>query len=238
LHPTEDFGYTFHCGASPVVGCLDNTIIQVLSPLFIKIRSSFYFCKRLLNELDGFNLTEALNLNRMIVEYESILEDLDQQINESLVDRGEDAEILLSIPGFGVKTTMAVLAYAGDMRRFGNPAQLVNYIGFSPRIYASGDIERAGPITKRGNPQVRWLLIQSAWGMVKSKINNPLKARFEAMLQRGKPKSVAIVPLARKLLELVYILLTRRERYRYANQALYAVKLRRIGFQMVGDGAC
>jgi hypothetical protein len=69
-------------------------------------------------------------------------------------------------------------------------------------------------------------------------IQSPLKARFEAMVQRGKPKSVAIVAIARKLLELVYILLTRRERYLYSNQALYAAKLRKIGFQVVGAGGC
>ena len=192
----------------------------------------------ILAELTGFDLVEAMNLHRMISEYETILEDLDRQIQDSVISCDEDAKILLSIPGFGLKTTMAVLAYAGDMRRFDNPAQLVNYIGFSPRLYASGDIERTGSITKRGNAQVRWLLIQSAWSMVKSKIQSPLKARFEAMMQRGKPKSVAIVAIARKLLELVYILLTRRERYLYSNQALYAAKLRKIGFQVVGAGSC
>jgi len=192
----------------------------------------------ILEELDGFNLVEAMNLHKMINEYEAILEDLDRQINDTVVACGEDAEILLSIPGFGVKTTMAVLAYAGDMRRFENPSQLVNYIGFSPRLYASGDLERTGSITKRGNPQVRWLLIQSAWCMVQSKAANPLKAHFEAMLKRGKAKSVAIVALARKLLEMVYILLTRRERYRYIDPCLYTTKLRRIGFNLVGAGVC
>lgn len=192
--------------------------------------------KLIIDELEGFNLVEAMNLHRMIAEYESILEDLDRQINDSVLACGEDAEILLSIPGFGMKTTMAVLAYAGDMRRFDTPAQLVNYIGFSPRLYASGDIERMGSITKRGNPQVRWLLIQAAWCMVQSKASNPLKDRFEAMLERGKAKSVAIVALARKLLEMVYILLTRRERYRYIDASLYTLKLRRAGFSLAGAG--
>ena len=134
--------------------------------------------KLIVAELEGFNLAEAMNLHHLVSEYESILEDLDKQINDTVVAIGEDAKILLSIPGFGVKTTMAVLAYAGDMRRFENPSQLVNYIGFSPRLYASGDIERSGSITKRGNPQVRWLLIQSAWCMVQSKAANPLKEQI------------------------------------------------------------
>jgi transposase len=194
--------------------------------------------KLIVSELDGFNLAEAMNLHHMIIEYEKILEALNKQINDTVVACGEDAEILLSIPGFGIKTTMAVLAYAGDMRRFENPSQLVNYIGFSPRLYASGDIERSGSITKRGNPQVRWLLIQSAWCMVQSKAANPLKDRFDAMLKRGKAKSVAIVALARKLLELVFILLTRREKYRFIDPSLYTIKLRRAGFNFFGAESC
>lgn len=61
---------------------------------------------------------------------------------------------------------------------------------------------------------------------------------YEAMLKRGKAKSVAIVALARKLLEMVYILLTRRERYRYIDPCLYTTKLRRVGFNSVGAGIC
>ena len=76
----------------------------------------------ILAELTGFDLVEAMNLHQMISEYETILEDLDRQIQDSVISSDEDAKILLSIPGFGLKTTMAVLAYAGDMRRFDNPA--------------------------------------------------------------------------------------------------------------------
>lgn len=190
----------------------------------------------ILGELEGFNLEEAMHLHHMIGEYETMVRELDQQINDTVVALGEDAKLLLSIPGFGVKTTMAVLAYAGDMRRFENPSQLVNYIGLSPRMYASGDTTRVGSITKRGNPQVRWLLIQAAWSMVKNKEVTPLKARFDAMVERGKATSVVIVAIARKLLEMVYLLLTRREPYRYSDQRRYAIKLRRLGFSSVGAG--
>lgn len=185
-------------------------------------------------ELTGFNCSEALNLNHMITEYETILKDLMVRINASVMSAGEDAKIILSIPGIGIKTTMAILAYAGTMQRFDTPAQLVNYIGFSPRLYASGDISRTGSITKRGNPLVRGLLVQSAWGLIKSTISTPLKMRYEAMLQRGKAKSVAIVAVARKILELVYILLIRREYYRCADTQRFLLKLKKIGFETVG----
>lgn len=99
----------------------------------------------ILEELSGFDLVEAMNLHQMITAYKPILENREHQINDSLVACGEDAAILMSIPGFCIKITMAVPAYAGDMRRFVNPVQLVNYIGFSPRLDASGEIEKRIP---------------------------------------------------------------------------------------------
>lgn len=74
--------------------------------------------------------------------------------------------------------------------------------------------------------------------MVKSNAGNPLKAHYEATLKRRKAKSVAIVALARKLLELVYSLLIRRECYRYMDRTLYRLKLQKAGFKMVGVGIC
>jgi len=50
------------------------------------------------------------------------------------------------------------------------------------------------------------------------------------------PNLIAIVALALKLLELVFILLTRREKYRLIDPSLYAIKLRRAGFNLVGAG--
>jgi transposase len=137
-------------------------------------------------ELAGFSKVEALNLHCMISEYERILAGLVEEIGVSVREGGESACILMSIPGFGLKTTMAILAYAGDMHRFNGPSQLVNYVGLSPRLHESGELERKGSITKRGNAHLRGLLVQSAWGLVRSKRTNPLKSRYEAMIDRGK----------------------------------------------------
>lgn len=187
------------------------------------------------NELTGFTKVEAGNLDRLIIEYDRVLEDLLVKIHDEVSQSGNDAKILMSIPGFGLKTTMAVLAYAGDMRRFETPAQLVNYLGFAPRIYSSGDLEHRGAITKRGNSLVRGLLVQSAWGLVRTKASTPLKVRYEAMLARGKSKSVAVVATARKLTELVHVLLSRKECCWYTEAVCLGHKLEKAGL-LVGAG--
>jgi len=188
------------------------------------------------SELSGFSQIEARNLAHLIQEYDKFLTEMNQRIVEEVATSGEQGKILMSIPGFGVKTTMAILSYAGDMQRFDTPAQLVNYLGFSPRIFSSGDVEHRGSITKRGNSIVRGLLVQSAWGLVRTKTTNPLKVRYDAMLARGKPKSVAVVATARKLTELVFILLSRNEYCWHTEAIRLGQKLEKAGLLMVGAG--
>lgn len=187
------------------------------------------------DELTGFAKVEAGNLHRLIADYDVVLEDLLVKIREAVTQSSDDSKILMSIPGFGVKTTMAVLAFAGDMRRFETPAQLVNYLGFAPRIYSSGEVEHRGAITKHGNSLVRGLLVQAAWGLVRTRAPSPLKTRYDAMLARGKAKSVAVVATARKLTELVHILLSRKECCWYTEAVQLGRKLEKAGL-LVGAG--
>jgi len=67
------------------------------------------------------------------------------------------------------------------------------------------------------------LLVQNAWRLVRSKCSNTLKSHYEAIIDRGNAASIAVVATARKLLAMVYILLTRRECYRYTDEVTFAL---------------
>ncbi len=55
------------------------------------------------------------------------------------------ALFLMQIPGFGVVTTMTVLAAIGDVSRFETPKHLVSYAGLAPGVEQSGTKKRAKP---------------------------------------------------------------------------------------------
>jgi transposase len=65
----------------------------------------------------------------------------------------------------GVQLTVAVtlIAELGDLTRFDNPRQLMNYLGLTPSEYSSGERRRQGGITKTGNPHARRALVEGAW---------------------------------------------------------------------------
>src|SRR6266511_3502233 len=64
----------------------------------------------------------------------------------------------------GVQFTVAVTTVAelGDLTRFDNPRQLMNYLGLTPSEYSSGERRRQGGITKMGNGHARRVLVEAA----------------------------------------------------------------------------
>jgi transposase len=57
---------------------------------------------------------------------------------------------IMSLPGFGMITTMTVLAAIGEIERFETPKKLASYSGLTPGLEQSGTKNRGKGITKEG----------------------------------------------------------------------------------------
>jgi transposase len=128
---------------------------------------------------------------------------------------------LMQLPGFGVITAMTVLSAIGDIQRFETPKHLASYSGLTPGLEQSGTKNRGKGITKAGRRELRWALVEAAQMAVKS--DPLLKMKFQA-LQKRMHRNQAIVAVARRLLELVWYVLTRRQPYRGFSQERIAYK--------------
>jgi len=136
-----------------------------------------------------------------------------------------EVQLLLGIPGLDVVSIMTILHDVGDIKRFSSPKKLASYAGLVPRVYASGKRHYTGHITRAGRSTLRWILVQAAHGAVR--VPGPLQAFFSRLRTR-KGYKVAIVAVARKLLTLIWILLTRGEPYRAADSLRMQAKKRRM----------
>ena len=124
----------------------------------------------------------------------------------------ESMMYLMQLPGFGVITGMTVLAAIGDITRFKDFKKLSSYSGLTPGVEQSGTKNRGKKITKEGRKDLRWAMVEVAQRAVKS---DPLwKHRFIELCRRMH-KNQAIVAIARRLLELVWYVLSRRQPYRH-----------------------
>jgi len=136
---------------------------------------------------------------------------------------------LMQLPGFGVITAMTVLAAIGEIQRFETPKHLASYSGLTPGLEQSGTKNRGKGITKEGRKELRWALVEVAQRAVKS---DPLWTRRFQELQKRMHRNQAIVAIARRLLELVWYVLNRRQPYRHFSQERIAYKYLTWAWQM------
>jgi transposase len=152
-----------------------------------------------------------------------------------LAERGwqdERVRLLMTLPGVDVTVAEAVLAALGDIDRFRTPEQAAAYLGLVPSTRQSADKCYHGPITKRGNNQARWMLIQSAQQVARHP--GPLGHFFRRLKQR-KNHNVAVVATARKLVMIAWHMLKKNEPYRYALPDTTKGKLAKLRIRATGE---
>jgi len=113
---------------------------------------------------------------------------------------------LRSIPGVGLRTAEAVVAFLDDPHRFRHSKAVGAYFGLVPCQDQSGDANRLGHITREGSATVRHLLTEAAWQAAR---RSPTVAAYFARMQRDDParKKIAVVATAHYLVRVMWALL-------------------------------
>jgi transposase len=151
--------------------------------------------KRLLEALDGL---------------EAEIGELDRRVAEEARQRPE-AVRLMTHPGVGSVTALAMVLTLGPAERFASGKQVGSYFGLIPREESSGGKQRLGKISKQGSSFLRFLLVEA--GQTAARYDPQLK-RFYRRLAVRKNRSLAKVAVARKLATRLYLML--REDWTYA----------------------
>ena len=208
---------------------LKNTIHALLNQRLLHYEGSDLFTgpgRRWLGRLElepaeRFMLDNAL---RLLEATEASLAAVDAE----LVQRAsfqEDVKLLMTIPGVDVTVAIGFVAAIGEIGRFALPGQLASYFGLVPRVSQSAGRCFHGRITKSGNSTARHLAIEASQVLARS--GSPLAATYHRV-RRKRGHNVAVTALARKLVVLVWYLLTSHQPYRYAAAARTRRKLRAV----------
>ena len=120
-----------------------------------------------------------------------------QQLTQSL----EAASIHPRPKGMGTLTEQILEREVGDWNRFKNRRQVSSYLGLCPGEHSSGPRRVQGPVTKCGNPRLRWVLVELAWRLLRYQPHYRLTRKWKARLldptaTPGRRKQ-ALVALAR-----------------------------------------
>jgi transposase len=179
----------------------------------------------------GFdNLVESIEketydrgiLERLRTSFIADLDAIDQiecEIKEMIeLDFANEYGLLLSIPGIGFITAASLIAKIDLIDRFKNADVLSSYLGLVPSEHSSGSKVSHGKITKEGDTEIRWLLIQSAWTIIRIKKEgdgrgSALRKKFYRIAMKEKNTKKAIVAIARHISRIVYGVLKSKTPY-------------------------
>lgn len=139
----REFGFFIPVGASRVVPAVMGWIEDAESGLPEALREPF-----------AAACEEIRDLERRV---DAIGQQLKRLAREMPV-----AQRLQTIPGVGLLTATALVAFVGDVQRFPTCRHFSSFLGLTPREYSTGNRRRLGRITKQGDAYLRMLLVHGA----------------------------------------------------------------------------
>lgn len=111
-------------------------------------------------------------------------------------------EQLLRIEGIGRVTAWFLRAFIGRFDRFRTAKQLSRYCGLSPRNASSGKRVADGGLMEASNRRLRAVLIQAAHRLIRT--HERWRTLAGRLMERGKPKNVAVAAVANRWLRTVH----------------------------------
>jgi transposase len=193
--------------------CSGKKVDQIVDNLSPNVRKKSEQIKEILeremSQSAAVRLRTCLNLIQHIDEQISNLET--QIFNYVYKHHKHEMDILMSCPGIGELSAATLIAEIGDFNDFSSGDKLASWLGIVPNVYQSADKYHNGRITKRGSKVARWILTQVAQAASRKKASK-LKEFFNR-----KKKTIgyqkAIIALARKIVTIIWHLITNNEMY-------------------------
>jgi len=176
---------------------------------------------RIINYLEGdsFYVPIIESLAEECVKETDKINISEQQI-KNLIDQHfkQEYDWLVSVPGISFVTASTILSVVDDINRFDRAGQFSSYCGLVPSEHSSGEKTVRGRITKQGVKELRSLLTQAAWVIVRFKKEPDerlikLKKKFYRMSYKQKNTQKAVTAIARHLSRIVFGVLKNRTPY-------------------------
>jgi transposase len=115
---------------------------------------------------------------------------------------------LMTVPGVGPVTALAYVSTIDNPKRFAHACDVGAYLGLTPRRYQSGELDRTGRISKRGDRMMRSYLFEAANVLLTVvRKGSPLKTWGLKLVKRIGTKK-AKVAIARKLAVILHCIWT------------------------------
>jgi len=140
------------------------------------------------------------------------IERVDEEIG-NVAKNDQDVQLLETIPGVGHVIATSIKAEVGHLGRFDSSDGLASYAGVAPTTRQSGEKKAvSGRMSKQGNPRLRYMLTEAVHIHVQFCKDSRITSYYlRKKDEKGTKK--AKVAAAKKLLEVMYLMIVRRQAY-------------------------
>lgn len=161
----------------------------------------------------GFSSTvEEIQIRHLVSQIELInmhLAEIDKKIEEYSITNNSP---IISIPGISHFSGTSILAELGDIRNYSKPSQIIKFAGVAPLHYESSQFTaQHTTITKKGSKYLRKTLYQIILPVIK--FNPVFKEYYQLKISQGKGHRCAQGHCVRKLLRIIYHLLSTGQQF-------------------------
>lgn len=155
--------------------------------------------------------TEVQIHQEAIKAMDDIIKKVEKEISESNYAK-DDVKRLMSIPSIGIVSANVICSEIGDIKNFRSANELASFAGLVPRERSSGGKQKLGSITHAGSRKLRYVLVESAMRVRNTEKTSSLYSFYKRIKDKSGTMK-ARVALARKLLVIIWYMLTKREDY-------------------------
>ena len=157
---------------------------------------------------DAFSF-QIKQLMEQIVFLENQIKALEKEISV-LLHQANTA--ITTIPGIGDVLGAIILSEIGDINRFDTPSKLVAFAGLDVKVSQSGEfVGTKNKISKRGSPYLRRAIWLAA---TRAAFCDPILSEYyQSLKSRGKHHLTAVGGVARKLCNIIFIILKENRPY-------------------------
>lgn len=142
------------------------------------------------------------NLKNFKDEMDQILGEIQKVLNSN-EELKKSHELLTSIPSIGLRAAIGFMATFPDLSQYSKAESVAAACGLNPRLKRSGtSVHKQTRISKQGSSHMRKLFYLPA--LVAVRYNPTVKAFYDKLVAKGKPKKSALVASERKLIMIAY----------------------------------
>lgn len=151
-----------------------------------------------------------LEINYLLEKYEGFLNQI-EKIDKYVINICKDLDgtrKITQIKGIGIVTASGIVSELGDIRNYKSSKQMIKMAGLSLIENSSGKVKGTTSIGRRGRKDLRRLLYQAMFGMIRT--NTAFKKMYFYYTTRQKNQLTgkqAIIALCRKLLRIIHTII-------------------------------